>query len=121
MVCLPDKRSIEFVKFCEFGGRCILAPLNVEVDRSADRPVGISPLLVLPSLQNINVRTAFPSWTKSFRVSRTLFHQAVMGKENFQEDSQSDVSSTPQLLFPETDLSQGIVGWDGQKDHQNPK
>lgn len=116
MVCLSDKRSIEF------GGRCILAPLNVEVDRSADRPVGISPLLVLPSLQNINVRTAFPSWTKSFRVSRTLFHQAVMGKENFQEDSQSDVSITPQsVLFPETDLSQGIVGWDGQKDPQNPK
>ncbi|KAF4546516.1 MFS transporter [Lasiodiplodia theobromae] len=44
-----------------------------------------------------------------------------MGKENVQEDSRSDVSSTPQLLFPETDLSQGIVGWDGQKDPQNPR
>ncbi|KAF2137193.1 uncharacterized protein K452DRAFT_312511 [Aplosporella prunicola CBS 121167] len=38
-----------------------------------------------------------------------------MDNERVQENGK------PQLLFQETDLDRGIIGWDGQKDPQNPR
>ncbi|OJD30032.1 mfs multidrug transporter [Diplodia corticola] len=44
-----------------------------------------------------------------------------MGDDKIQEKGPSDVPSTAHLLLPETDLSHGIVGWEGQSDPRHPR
>lgn len=44
--------------------------------------------------------------------------------QEFDQDNSSatDVGDTPaKALYPETDLSRGIIGWDGQNDPANPQ
>ena len=52
----------------------------------------------------------------------TLHDQSDIEKQPTNENAQQTLAvQTQQQLFPETDLDQGIVGWEGQNDPENPQ
>ncbi|PYH47113.1 MFS transporter [Aspergillus saccharolyticus JOP 1030-1] len=63
--------------------------------------------------------TCAASWTEHFVHMYNRYTADIAG---FPEDSAAPAAATlSRPLFPETDLSQGIVGWDGQDDPNNPQ